>query len=123
MPGAPVDSGDVFYADRTVAAPTTVAERPTDERSPARHAGGAPLRAGSTDDNADLDAFAASDAGPQRRVVLIGIDGASWAYLRPLLDAGALPSLARLVREGAAGTLRSIECHFTPPAWTNRPKS
>ena len=69
--------------------------------------------------HADLDAFLAADAAAaERRVVLIGIDGASWEYLRPLLDAGELPALARIVRDGASGRLRSIECHFTPPAWT-----
>lgn len=69
--------------------------------------------------HADLSAFVASDAPRgERRVVLIGIDGASWDYLNPLLAAGELPALARVVREGASGRLRSIECHFTPPAWT-----
>ncbi|MGH0032448.1 MAG: alkaline phosphatase family protein [Myxococcota bacterium] len=72
--------------------------------------------------HADLAVFAAG-AGqadtPRRRVALIGIDGASWSYLRPLFEAGELPALARLVRGGASGTLRSIECHFTPPAWTS----
>jgi predicted AlkP superfamily phosphohydrolase/phosphomutase len=55
---------------------------------------------------------------PRRRVVLIGLDGASWDYLRPLFREGELPNLARVVREGAVATLRSVECHFTPPAWT-----
>jgi len=69
--------------------------------------------------HADLDAFLASDAArSDRRVVLIGIDGASLDYLEPLIGAGELPALARLLREGAYGRLRSIECHFTPPAWT-----
>jgi predicted AlkP superfamily phosphohydrolase/phosphomutase len=67
----------------------------------------------------DLDAFLAEGgAASGRRVVLIGIDGASWDYLAPLLEAGELPSLARLRREGATARLRSIDCHFTPPAWT-----
>jgi predicted AlkP superfamily phosphohydrolase/phosphomutase len=67
----------------------------------------------------DLAAFA-SAGGPAaaRRVVLIGIDGASWDYLDPLLAADRLPALARLRREGATARLRSIDCHFTPPAWT-----
>lgn len=55
---------------------------------------------------------------PRRRVVLIGIDGASWDFLDPLLEQGELPNLARLVRTGARARLRSLECHFTPPAWT-----
>ena len=44
----------------------------------------------------DLAAFA-KEAGavPSRRVVLIGIDAASWDYLTPLLDAGAFVALRR----------------------------
>lgn len=70
--------------------------------------------------HADLAAYVSDLPGeaPARRVVLIGIDGASWDYLLPLIDAGELPAIARLVREGSSGRLRSIECHFTPPAWT-----
>jgi predicted AlkP superfamily phosphohydrolase/phosphomutase len=71
--------------------------------------------------HADLDAFARDvpASGAAQRVVLIGIDGASWDYLLPHVEAGELPSLARVVREGTTGRLRSIECHFTPPAWTS----
>jgi predicted AlkP superfamily phosphohydrolase/phosphomutase len=69
--------------------------------------------------HADLAAFLAEGgAAPGRRAVLIGIDGASWDHLEPLLEAGQLPALARLRREGTFGRLRSIDCHFTPPAWT-----
>lgn len=67
----------------------------------------------------NLDAFLASGKGkPGPRVVVIGIDGASWDYVLPLIQAGELPSLARMRREGASGRLRSVECHFTPPGWT-----
>jgi predicted AlkP superfamily phosphohydrolase/phosphomutase len=69
--------------------------------------------------HADLDSFASDTSPSGRRVVLIGIDGASWDYLTPLFEAGELPALARVVREGTSGRLRSIECHFTPPAWTS----
>jgi predicted AlkP superfamily phosphohydrolase/phosphomutase len=70
-----------------------------------------------------LDAFVRSQAGaadaPRQRVVMIGIDGASWDYIRPHMQAGELPALARLVEGGTSARLRSIECHFTPPAWTS----
>jgi predicted AlkP superfamily phosphohydrolase/phosphomutase len=51
-------------------------------------------------------------------VVVIGLDGASWDYIDPQIAAGRLPNLARLKREGAWGRLRSVETHYTPPAWT-----
>src|SRR5512134_3209243 len=69
---------------------------------------------------ADLAEFAAEAerAGPRPRLVVIGIDGASWDYIDPLIEAGRLPNLARIRREGASGRLRSVDCYFTPPAWT-----
>lgn len=69
---------------------------------------------------ADLAAFSAQHErrASRPRVVVIGIDGASWDYLEPLIASGRLPNLARLQRGGAWGRLRSVACHFTPPAWT-----
>jgi predicted AlkP superfamily phosphohydrolase/phosphomutase len=68
----------------------------------------------------DLADFLARAERPaaQPRLVVIGIDGASWDYIDPLIEAGELPNLARLRRDGASARLRSIDCHFTPPAWT-----
>jgi hypothetical protein len=69
---------------------------------------------------ADLAAFRAQDRrGDARpRVVAIGLDGASWDYIDPQIAAGRLPHLARLKRDGAWGRLRSVDTHYTPPAWT-----
>jgi predicted AlkP superfamily phosphohydrolase/phosphomutase len=70
--------------------------------------------------HASFEAYLAErpEQAPRRRLVVIGLDGASWDYLEPQLAAGRLPALARVVREGAVATLRSVECYFTPPAWT-----
>lgn len=71
---------------------------------------------------AGLDEFAAtpevsrSFPGP---VVVIGIDGASWEFLNPLIDRGELPNLARLKSEGTHAPLRSVPCFFSPPAWVS----
>ena len=43
------------------------------------------------------------------RVLLIGIDAATWDVIRPLAEAGRLPTLARLVAEGWSAPLRSME--------------
>jgi predicted AlkP superfamily phosphohydrolase/phosphomutase len=69
---------------------------------------------------ADFAEFLAqrAPAAAKPRLILIGIDGASWDYIDPLIEAGSLPNLARLRREGASARLRSVDCHFTPPAWT-----
>jgi hypothetical protein len=45
--------------------------------------------------------------GPAR-VVLIGLDGATWDVIEPLRAAGKLPAFDRLVREGASGVAASI---------------
>jgi predicted AlkP superfamily phosphohydrolase/phosphomutase len=69
---------------------------------------------------ADLAAFRAQDHrdAARQRVIVIGLDGASWDYIDPQIAAGHLPNLARLQREGAWGRLRSVDTHYTPPAWT-----
>jgi Flp pilus assembly protein TadD len=53
-----------------------------------------------------------------RRVLLVGVDGADWRILRPLLDEGRLPHLARLIAEGASGPLQSITPLLSPLIWT-----
>ncbi len=52
------------------------------------------------------------------RLLLIGLDGADWELIMPLIRAGKLPNLARLVREGARGDLRSYDPMFSPMLWT-----
>jgi hypothetical protein len=54
---------------------------------------------------------------PDGRVLLIGIDGASWTILGPLLEAGRMPHLASLAREGVAGTIRSEAPIDSPRIW------
>jgi predicted AlkP superfamily phosphohydrolase/phosphomutase len=41
------------------------------------------------------------------KVLVFGMDAAEWSILKPLLDAGALPTLARIARDGASGGLES----------------
>lgn len=55
----------------------------------------------------------------RRRVLILGLDGADWQILDPLIEAGALPALAELVRTGAAAPLASTIPPLTAPAWTS----
>ncbi len=52
-------------------------------------------------------------AGPESEldapIVLLGIDGAEWDVIQPLLESGELPNLARLIENGASGPLRSLD--------------
>jgi predicted AlkP superfamily phosphohydrolase/phosphomutase len=56
--------------------------------------------------------------GGPGRIVIVGIDGADWQVIKPLVDAGRMPAFARLLREGAAGILRSMEPSASPSLWT-----
>jgi hypothetical protein len=60
----------------------------------------------------------AAGAGPAGRVVVFGIDGADWQVIDPLIAAGRMPNMARMVREGARGVLQSMEPSASPALWT-----
>lgn len=53
------------------------------------------------------------------KIVVIGIDGAPWEYINPLLSAGRLPNLARLMEQGSFGVLRSTVPPLSPVAWSS----
>ncbi|MFO8013700.1 MAG: alkaline phosphatase family protein, partial [Phycisphaerae bacterium] len=51
------------------------------------------------------------------KFVLLGLDGATFEMLGPMVDTGRLPVLQRLVEQGASGTLTSTVPPYTCPAW------
>lgn len=51
--------------------------------------------------------------------LLLGLDGATFTVLDPLVERGVMPNLAELYARGTRGTLRSIMPPLTPPAWTS----
>lgn len=54
-----------------------------------------------------------------RKVLVIGLDGASWDCLAPLLDEGYMPNLRSLIERGSSGVLRSVVPPVTAPAWAS----
>jgi predicted AlkP superfamily phosphohydrolase/phosphomutase len=56
--------------------------------------------------------------GVARKVLILGLDGATWDVLDPLMDAGLMPNFQRLLRGGTRGVLRSTIPPITPAAWT-----
>lgn len=53
------------------------------------------------------------------RLFFLGIDGASWVVMGPMLDAGELPNFARLRREGAVmPDFETMEPTSSPVVWT-----
>ena len=53
------------------------------------------------------------------KILIIGIDGATFSLITPWTEAGKLPHLARLMAEGAWGNLDSTIPPLTSPAWTS----
>ncbi len=52
------------------------------------------------------------------RLLLVGLDGADWDVIDPMIARGELPALARLKRDGAWARLRSNVPTLSPLLWT-----
>ncbi len=53
------------------------------------------------------------------RVLIIGLDGAEWSVIQPLLAEGGLPNLQKLIEQGAFGPLNSTTPPMTLPSWSS----
>src|SRR5208337_3671270 len=53
------------------------------------------------------------------KLILLGIDGATWKILAPLISAGRLPNFRRLIADGSSRILQSTVPAESPPAWTS----
>ncbi len=60
------------------------------------------------------------DRGPRKfaRVLLIGLDGATFDVIGPLMKKGLMPRLKDLIDGGTSGILESTRPPITPAAWT-----
>lgn len=56
---------------------------------------------------------------PIRQVVLLGGDGATWDVALPMIRAGKMPHLARLMEEGTWGGIRTTLPWKSPILWTS----
>ncbi|UCE60791.1 MAG: alkaline phosphatase family protein [Phycisphaerales bacterium] len=52
------------------------------------------------------------------RLLIIGLDGATFDVLGPMMTAGVMPRMKEAVESGASGVLRSTVPPITPAAWT-----
>lgn len=57
--------------------------------------------------------------GVAERVLVVGLDGATWDLIGPWADGNLLPTLSALMREGAHGRIRSVMPPLTAPAWSS----
>jgi predicted AlkP superfamily phosphohydrolase/phosphomutase len=60
-----------------------------------------------------------AEAATQARVLVIGLDGATFALLDGWMERGLMPNLRRLTGEGSRAVLRSVMPPVTAPAWTS----
>ena len=58
-------------------------------------------------------------ARPEARVLFIGLDGIEMEVLKPLLRAGRLPNLGRLIDRGVFGYLKTFRPTYSPVVWTS----
>jgi hypothetical protein len=68
-------------------------------------------------------ALGASQQCGKPSVLVVGLDGANWTVLEPLIDAGYLPTIGGLVNDGARADMNCVPAHpsfpcFCPPVWT-----
>ncbi len=54
-----------------------------------------------------------------KKVLLIGWDAADWKVINPLIDAGQMPAMEKLVNEGVMGNISTLEPPFSPMLWTS----
>ena len=53
----------------------------------------------------------------QPKVIVVGLDGATWDLIKPLAVSGKLPTFNKLMKESAWGGLESTIPATTFPAW------
>lgn len=55
----------------------------------------------------------------QKKLVIIGIDSATFDLINPMIREGKLQNLSSLIRNGTSGILQSTVPPVTPPAWVS----
>lgn len=54
----------------------------------------------------------------KKRLLLVGWDSADWKIIQPLVDAGQMPALQRLLEQGTSGNLTTLDPQLSPMLWT-----
>ncbi|MEZ5012828.1 MAG: alkaline phosphatase family protein [Chitinophagales bacterium] len=54
-----------------------------------------------------------------KKLLLIGWDAADWKVINPLMDAGHMPTLEKLVNGGVMGNLATLDPPLSPTLWTS----
>ncbi len=59
-----------------------------------------------------------ADQAEKPSLIVLGIDGATWDALRPMMAAGELPNFQRITGTGASGKLMTLGPAVSPVIWT-----
>ena len=54
-----------------------------------------------------------------KKVFILGLDGATWKIIDPLIAKGELPNFEKLIKNGTRGILKSVLISASPSAWTS----
>lgn len=54
-----------------------------------------------------------------KKLLLVGWDAADWQVIDPLLKAGRMPNLQKLIANGVAGSLQTLQPMLSPMLWTS----
>ncbi len=57
--------------------------------------------------------------GLAKKLLIVGWDAADWKLITPLLDAGQMPALGRLIDAGVMGNLATLRPCLSPMLWTS----
>ncbi len=66
-----------------------------------------------------MSGFGERVEGRRGRVLLVGLDGADWEIIDPLLEQGRMPNLQRLIETGVRADLLTISPMISPVVWTS----
>ena len=55
----------------------------------------------------------------QPKVLIVGLDGATFDLIKPWVASGDLPTFASLLKQGSYGALRTVLPPLTAPAWSS----
>ena len=55
----------------------------------------------------------------KRKILLVGWDAADWKVIHPLIDAGKMPNVQRLVDNGSSGQIATLHPPLSPMLWTS----
>ena len=52
-------------------------------------------------------------------ITVIGLDGADWRYIDPLIEEGEMPNLEKIISKGGKSSLKSVRPTMSPVAWSS----